>query len=175
MGKRAAPDTTRAKTLAILPAMLSLPGIADAHVRHVIGKLDGEQPEAARQDRGFRKKCKQVFDSIVKETCFDYTMQLSTGMPEVLPVADIERLLQWFVDGCVAFSDLLESVCEPMRPLTLLIYFDEVTPGNPLQPDNARKSYLLYISLKEFKHALKSEHAWLFAMIVKHALLCRCG
>ena len=172
MGKRAAPDsgTALAKALAILPSVLSLPGVADQHVRSIIGKLDGEL-QGEDDDRLFRKRSKNMFEKIINETCFDYTMQLSAGVPELLPVADIERLLQWFADGCVCFSGLLESVFKDRRPLTLIVYFDEVTPGNPLRPDNLRKSYLIYVSLKEFKHALKSEFAWLPAMVVKHPLL----
>ena len=71
---------------------------------------------------------------------------------------------------CDCFASLLRKTCEkyPGQPLTVVWYTDEVTPGNPLAPDNARKAYLIYITVLEFGTAIRSEFAWLPASLIKH-------
>lgn len=57
---------------------------------------------------------------------------------------------------------LSEAVRRYGNRLNLLVYADEVTPGNPLQPDMARKYWAIYVGIKEFGSArLANSALWL--------------
>jgi hypothetical protein len=65
-----------------------------------------------------------------------------------------------------AFLDIfVEAVrrtpCSLTSPWNLVLYLDEVTPGNPLRPDNKRKITAFYASFLELGDFLSSEAAWL--------------
>ena len=77
-----------------------------------------------------------------------------------------------------AFAALFMSVVE-VRPPTadapwnLIMYSDEVTPGNQLAPANSRKVQVVYFSFKEFgMEMLVREECW-FCVCVKRSALVR--
>ena len=55
-------------------------------------------------------------------------------------VADVGKLMQYFVDECPPFSEMMASVGgdHPSRPLHMVFYLDGITPGNMLRPDNKK-------------------------------------
>ena len=60
---------------------------------------------------------------------------------------------------------LRECPCSPESPWRLVLYSDEVTPGNPLSPANHRKFQAVYWTFLEFgAHGLSREESW-FCMI----------
>ncbi|CAE7248870.1 unnamed protein product [Symbiodinium sp. CCMP2592] len=50
--------------------------------------------------------------------------------------------------------------------LRFSVYGDEVTPGNPLAPDNRQRAYCFYISALEFEEFLLSEMCWFVLTVV---------
>ena len=50
--------------------------------------------------------------------------------------------------------------CTPERPWRIVLYTDEVSPGNQLSVANNRKMWLVYFSFLEFGVALHDERAW---------------
>lgn len=68
--------------------------------------------------------------------------------------------LQFFVDHVGNFEKLL-TMREAGEPLRLLFYHDEIVPGNPLHPDNARRTVAFYISFLQWRTMLHSELVWL--------------
>ena len=63
---------------------------------------------------------------------------------------------------CLYKHLLSETVRRHGNHLKLLVYADEVTPGNPLQPDIARKYWAIYVGIKEFGSArLANSALWL--------------
>ena len=53
----------------------------------------------------------------------------------------------------------------PERPWNIILYSDEVTPGNPLSTSNERKLQVIYFSFAEFgANALSHEEAWFTLM-----------
>ena len=53
----------------------------------------------------------------------------------------------------------------PERPWSIILYSDEVTPGNPLSTSNERKLQVIYFSFAEFgANALSHEEAWFTIM-----------
>jgi hypothetical protein len=169
MGKRAAPTHAVGRAERILPALLAIPHVSEAGLRKIVGQLDDEEPDA--DHRLFRKHAKKVFDVILDEICVDYVMQFSNGRTDTVPVAKLELVFAWFARECPCFQKLLLRACSQSQQLTLVVYTDEVTPGNALSPDNLRKAYLFYVSVLEFGKALRREAAWFPVALVKHASL----
>ncbi len=65
-----------------------------------------------------------------------------------------------------AFRDISMQSCAKhpssfQRPWNLVLYLDEITPGNVLRPDNKRKITAFYASLLEFDDFLRYEAAWM--------------
>ena len=66
---------------------------------------------------------------------------------------------------CVEFSNYVEGLhldnpSSEARPWRLILYSDEVTPGNQLKVDNKRKIQAIYWSLHEFHPKLSDEDMW---------------
>ena len=52
--------------------------------------------------------------------------------------------------------------------LTVITYLDEVMPGNVLNPDNARKSWAVYMSCLELPQwMLQLEDCWLAVAVIR--------
>ncbi len=78
-----------------------------------------------------------------------------------------QSLFQFFFEKGPAFqiavkAALVEHPCSPLQPWHLVLYLDEVTPGNPLRPDNARKIWAVYMAFREFgKRRLCQTKYWI--------------
>ena len=55
---------------------------------------------------------------------------------------------------------LLENPCTLEKPWRLVLYSDEVVPGNQLTVQNTRKVWVIYWSFLEFHYNLSDEDAW---------------
>ena len=67
------------------------------------------------------------------------------------------------LDGFAALMDrrLVEVPPSPEAPWRIVLYTDEVTPGNQLLMDNLRKMWVAYLSFLELgPAALADENAW---------------
>lgn len=58
-------------------------------------------------------------------------------------------------------------------PLSLLLYADEITPGNVLANQPTRKIWCLYITVKEFGCAIQSEHAWVTVGLLRSSTVSK--
>ena len=76
---------------------------------------------------------------------------------------------------CCQFSSFLlarlqDHPSTPDNPWTLLIYSDEVTPGNPLATMNNRKFHAVYWSFLELgRNALSNEEGW-FTILLEYSI-----
>ena len=83
-----------------------------------------------------------------------------------LPCAHPAALLYAAVIASASLATLFESrmnACPPSpeHPWNLVLYSDEVTPGNPLHTHNMRKFWGVYFTFLEFgPHATSREEAW---------------
>lgn len=88
------------------------------------------------------------------------------GIDFLFSTASFTKTLQLFVRESVAFRHVLREMwlrepCSMLAPFSLVVYADEVVPGNVLRLDNARKIFCVYITIKEIGPSfLKSEHMW---------------
>ena len=48
------------------------------------------------------------------------------------------------------FGEVMKSCIEPGKPLTVILYMDELCPGNPYRPDNGRKLQGIYWCIRQW-------------------------
>ena len=83
-----------------------------------------------------------------------------------IPIAHPFANLVVAIDHAQEFSSFLCALCferpsSPINPWHILLYTDEVTPGNPLATFHTRKFHSIYWSFLEFgDHVLCHEEAW---------------
>lgn len=145
-------------------------GVSAAALHKIIRNREYDDDQDSDDDRLFRWHVQRNYDKIIKRVCVPMTLQFGSGATDTIPVADLEKILSWFVE-IPCFERLMQQTFRrhgQACKLSTLLYFDEVTPGNPLHPDNLRKSVLVYVSFKEFGKHLRSANAWLTVAIVKH-------
>lgn len=53
----------------------------------------------------------------------------------------------------------------------VILYHDELTPGNVLRPDNKRKVTAFYFSFAELEEGLFNENAWLCCAVLRHTVI----
>ena len=62
---------------------------------------------------------------------------------------------------CPAFSEIMHSVVKPGVPCGLIIYIDEIQPGDPLRPEKARTLQAIYWALANWRQwLLQRTGAW---------------
>lgn len=104
------------------------------------------------------------------------SLQRTSGGVFRWPVIPLQDLLPHCVGQCAGFRAIFEqtvSRCRPSpaQPWHIVLYCDEITPGNPLRPDNKRKVTAFYASFLEFKDALRCEECWLLLGVLRSSLL----
>ena len=87
--------------------------------------------------------------------------------PKRIPIAFPAAMLWVALTSSVALATLFDQRLEaspssPEVPWHLVLYSDEVTPGNPMQSNNKRKFHGVYYTFLELgAHALSREESWL--------------
>ena len=96
---------------------------------------------------------------------------LTEGMAKPIQIVHPLAYLWLLFDQCKAWRDLLvkrhqENPSSAEQPWGLVLYTDEVTPGNVLTPDLTRKCQAVYLSFLNFgSAALSREDAWLCVLV----------
>ena len=99
------------------------------------------------------------------------------GKPVRIPAADPLALLDVAFARKGAYEAMLRHAqskhpCCPESPWGLILYSDEITPGNVLSHDNRRRFWAFYFSIKQFGAAnLQQEGAWLCAAVVRSSVV----
>ncbi len=78
--------------------------------------------------------------------------------------AEAGLLLSFFCKESEVFNRIMEQTVTHLRgaPLDVILYYDEITPGRVLAPDNHRKMHAIYFSFRQFPAwFLRSVCAWL--------------
>ena len=92
------------------------------------------------------------------------------------PIACPQDLLPLCLSECAGFREVFEQALSAQpatfcRPWRLLIYLDEITPGNPLRPDNKRKIMAFYASWLELGDRLRLEEYWLTLGVLRTSII----
>ena len=101
-------------------------------------------------------------------------LQLSSGGAYEWVIQQPGALLQ-SMGREAEYGNLLRATaarCNPNeQPWTLVLYVDEVTPGNVVRPDNKRKLYCFHFAFKEFLDDLRNEESWLPIAVLRHEIV----
>ena len=152
--RRKLPHVTASALAAVLVAV-QLNGVPDIHDR-----------TGLREARDFQSYAHTPFGPIMQTI----DVILKTDVSKQLPVANPFAMLWTAVSECGPFSAflkkrLLQSPPSVEQPWRIVLYSDEVTPGNPLSTANRRKFHAVYWSFLELgPNALSHEQAWFCVM-----------
>lgn len=142
----------------------TVPGITDSALQRMLVKLR-QFPEILEQDN-VRTARGQAYLNMFSEVASQVQLPMSDGTESSWHLGRLQLLLPLFVSKHAEFKELfhaqlLERPSTFERPWRLIVYNDEVVPGNVIKPDNLRKFVIFYCSFLEFDQALRSELAWL--------------
>ena len=162
-GAMRAAGGTDAKKRAI-GQLLSLRGVNESTVKSIFALL-GETPTTRR---GVHAVVSSKADAV--RSCIE--LPLLSGGTFSWPTALPQRLLPQLFRERPAFRAAMQrslaarpaSINQPWR---LVLYLDEITPGNPLRPDNKRKITAFYVSWLELGDFLRLEEAWLTVGVLR--------
>ena len=96
----------------------------------------------------------------------DITLVRKNGREGRMNVMHPLALLWFAFTFCIGFQQLFlgklgENPSTIDNPWNLIVYTDEITPGNPVGPDNLRRVQVMYFSFLEFgSNVLCREDAW---------------
>ncbi len=137
-----------------------------AHAAIALSKLD-----AAEADDVYQQTVKSIKNAAATECrkCREtMVVKLEVG-GQTIYITKLDKLFQRYCDMSPVFSELMQqSLHQRREPLSLQVYLDETTAGNPLNPVNGKKSWLVYVTVIESNRHLQKEEFWLVAGIVKH-------
>jgi hypothetical protein len=148
--RRQLPHVTASALGAILAAVATH-GLPDLHTR-----------DDLRQARDLQAAAVTPYGPILQTV----EVQSKDDTPKQLTIAHPFALLWTAVSECLPFMELFKEQLRqkpstPEEPWRIILYSDEVTPGNVMSPNNKRKFHAIYWSFLELgAHALSREECW---------------
>ena len=142
--------------------------------------LDGSQYEPFTASR---REIRNARDAVVNQqtqygTLFGEIECTASPSPMRFTVANLPALLCVAFSQCESWRDLIHRTLAAKpntfdTPWHLIMYGDEVTPGNQLSPDNARKMWIFYVSFLELgPEVLSQEDAWFCLAALRSKRVC---
>ena len=99
-------------------------------------------------------------------------VSLASGGMFEWQIASPVKLVKMFLESCPVYSEMFKRTTAAHinsgKPLSILLYHDEFTPGQVLKPDNKRKTTCFYFTFLEFGDFIRSEFAWLPCACLRH-------
>ena len=147
-----------------------IPHTSKSALEKILKHIKDEGLPELDNSKQMREGCQTVLNNMQRygPLLLEHQLVNSTGgLSKVILV----NLLSWLHGAYKAgkgFHALLKSTmaCNP-GPLSLLVYADEVCPGNVLSHPPARKLWCIYVSIKQFHTALQKEAAWITVGLVR--------
>ena len=95
-------------------------------------------------------------------------LELATGGTIDWHLPNLSQILKWHYENNTMFRDALAAVAKSNanKPVHLIPYSDEYTPGNALHPEVRKTTCAWYFSVMEFRQALSSASLWIPAAAV---------
>ncbi|OLQ05383.1 hypothetical protein AK812_SmicGene11456 [Symbiodinium microadriaticum] len=94
------------------------------------------------------------------------------GSTMSFPILALDKWIQDACQRCPDWANLLTTAAfesYDQGGLQAVLYTDEAVPGNVIRADNARRSYLWYISWSNLGKALRSECSWAIVFVLRPA------
>lgn len=151
-------------------------GISDTAVKKVIARLQGD--ESIEKNSSLRKSSKRFKD--IADFIVDLPVVDRENNYMELHFVNLEKFLQ---KACEKHKDfgtwIKEELCNAQAGfdgIDAWVYVDEVVVGNPLRPDNRRKSYCMYMTYQPLLK-YRSTALWWPLSVIRHeeADRLKCG
>jgi hypothetical protein len=145
-------------------------GLSDSGLVSILQKLRSDRT-LLTEGPTHRLQLYRHKQNLYNEFGHQITMPLEKGGAFQWEVARADKLLRFFCKESEEYAALMERTLRqlsPGEPLGLLLYNDEVTPGNVLAPDNKRKFNNFYFAFVQFgAAALQNERNWLPVAVLR--------
>ena len=163
-------SSRQAKLQKLTKLRKNIPHTSKSALEKILKHIKDEGLPELDNSKQMREGCQMVLNNMqgYGPLLLEHQLVTSTGgLSKVILV----NLLSWLHGAYKAgggFHALLKSTmaCNP-GPLSLLVYADEVCPGNVLSHQPARKLWCIYVSIKQFHTALQKEAAWITVGLVR--------
>ena len=152
--------------------ILGASGIPHARLARLLKSL-AEEGAIGVEDAASRQQLQRTWQPLVKSTGVVEELQLEDGSLFEWECVSFGRAPQHIAQESDVFRHLLAECwslhpCSDAHKWSLLVYGDEVTPGNPLRPDNKRKMCCFYIAIRELGGSiLKHEMVWIPVGVIR--------
>ena len=161
-------DSDRNGKRRLLGKLLTLRGVSVAAIVHILQLLESEPT--------VRWGIRSVLSDLNTSICSKIELALTSGGSFSWDVAALQDVLPQCLNKCAGFQQLFSkalSACPPSfgNPWSIVLYLDEITPGNPLRPDNKRKMTAFYASFLQLGGFLRVEEAWLTLGILRSSIV----
>lgn len=147
-------------------------GVSDSAIAAVISHVKANPDILALSDTRGRRDVSEAILQQFEDTSWNLTLPLQDGSDFVWPVLASDKMLNLFATRSPAYKRLLEKSLSNSNDntLNLILYHDEITPGNVLRTDNPRKCSAFYVGFLEFRLSLRSEFAWLTIAVLRSSI-----
>jgi len=97
------------------------------------------------------------------------------GAPVVITIARLQLMLPFALARCPGFEKMFSAALarsgnSRSSPFRLVLYLDDITPGNVLKLDNLRKVTAIYASFLELGNDLRYEESWFVVAVIRVSL-----
>ena len=128
----------------------------------------GISKSAVKRSRQSAMQVETPYGSMLKQWSLVDTKGREVKVEYLHPLACLWHALHTCAKFRAFFENILAtSPCDMNRKWRLVIYSDEVSPGNQLKVTNARKVHAVYWASQEFGRALMAEDGWITLTCVR--------
>ena len=170
------PPSKRSKVLSDLRAVRGCTKSGLAEILHRLHSL-GELPSGlgAGAPRTIREQVQAaIAESVDMKTPYGDLIQ---EMPPAfagrhrIPFVNPSAFLYILSSKCLPFFDSLVSGADATQKFRIMLYIDEVCPGNPMRPSKSRKTQALYWTIVDMPgHLLVQSSMWFFFTVLRSAV-----
>ena len=172
-------DRKRPRLDSIIQLRASIPRCSQSALSAILSYARDELPEG----KVSRKDIIESRDLVVQESTpygpLHHTVEMQTARAGAPLQVEVQSPFAMFWKLCrfsESFSNLVLRTIEHHEPTQedpwgIILYSDEVTPGNQLKPMNSRKFQAFYWAMFEFgAAALSDEESWLEPLVLRSAV-----
>ena len=137
-----------------------------------VGTRLQNNPEVLQQSQhysAYRREERKTHDKLYEKwNVQKVQLELAKGGTLAWHLPNLSQILEWHYENNTMFRDALAAVVKgnPNKPVHLIPYSDEYTPGNVLHPEVRKKTCVWYFSVMEFGQALSSACLWIPAAAI---------
>ena len=176
-----------APALAITPRVAKKPRMAVSDVRDLVAQ--GRQTKTSLAEtlkllKSQGKLTEEVTKRQITEACSFHSKQETPYGPVVqrlelglsglkyLNVVNPFAYLYYLSTISQSFSELMHDCCKGGHPLRLIIYADEMNPGNPFRPEKSRTLQCVYWAFADWpSHVLSRTFSWLVLFTMRSTMV----